>query len=347
MRHHPHSACGLIVGAAILLAAAAARGGWDADAWPSELHPFRGYTQSVQAAEAAAERCVGAGVSATTNAPWFSLFRQRDRLARVKTSIKTARPHYVRPACWNGGATLDAYFLTGTVAALTWTNDTDLCAASSAPTNWLDVTPWFSLNSASNGWRYAPAVFSNLTRTYRQESYYVTNAQDTYWLGLSGVDFTSWASAKSTAQTAWADSGFKHASTIRAYAWAVGQYDAGGPSWSAGYQKYRYNVASFTNAVTNQVDLYCIATNIFDYAGDDSDVFDANGENLAQTYSEYAVAAVPGVTAAVFVVSASSVSTRPNDTLEPDAADPKTSQGYQVSGEFFIHRFDVPGGFAY
>jgi hypothetical protein len=120
---------------------------------------------AAQAQTAAYERCYAVGVNPVTNYPWtarVALAFERGKLVNVKSMVNSVYSYYVRPSCFNGGDTIDAYLQTGSVERLWWTNAAEFLRASNAPTNWFNTTPWIALNVHSNGWVHLPGIMSNL-----------------------------------------------------------------------------------------------------------------------------------------------------------------------------------------
>lgn len=132
--------------------------------WTPSLYPNRGYQHAAQCYTALVARATAAGV-AVPSVPHITapVGRQREKLVAIKEGIAEVAAHYLKPST-------DAAFLAEYLAAtnfnrLAWTNRAQLCAAAGAPTNWLDRTPWPVLADSEYGWKWAPAVFSQLCVT--------------------------------------------------------------------------------------------------------------------------------------------------------------------------------------
>jgi len=152
-----------------LLTAGMALAGW-APEWTNGTR-FAMRVMADQALTAAIERAHSVGVSTNGKSFWWgSFFRQRSKLATAKALLKSCRGDSVGTvftdmAKLDGEGTLKTFLATSSPPVY-YATDAALLTRAGAPTNWLDQTPWFNLNTHSNGFAYFRAVCSNLVLTF-------------------------------------------------------------------------------------------------------------------------------------------------------------------------------------
>ena len=362
----------LAVTAALLLAASPALAGWQY--WGN---PNRRFEMAAQARTAAVERVDAVDAILATNASWaarVALAFERGKLVQVKASVNSCWGYYIRPACFNGGDNLNAYLATGTVEAAFWTNRVEFLRASGAPTNWFDSTPWIGLDAHSNGWKYVPAVFSNLVSTASGDRYAPRGSEPLRYTARDVTNYGGYAvgyRGASNSAVAWvnaasgAGADFREVqsslASLSAYAHWWGTKAASGPTWTAWIERKNVWLDIPSNRVACVRQLYHRAAPtdwLIGFAINSTNVvFDNQADNVSTALVmrvEWGLS-----TAATNALIGNMVQSEPPAALndEPIIEEEYYGKGWRIKvgvdggGEsynpFVVWRFDVAGGFQF
>lgn len=164
--------------------------------WPSWLSPnVGGFDRGNQVLSGAVERLtVIKGPDAWTNYIttniWKSYFSQGSKCKAAKNMIAPLfwYPVYRVDHEFSGSPWVSPASSNYPEGAVWWYTKEDLLSFVGAPSNWFDVHPYVAVSQSDYGWKYFPAVLSNMV--WADDAYHI------YWSGgcMTNTGFTIWFS---------------------------------------------------------------------------------------------------------------------------------------------------------
>jgi hypothetical protein len=195
-------------------------GQWNTNMWPSYETFFDGRKRSIQVYSSLYER---ASIISPTNAfhadtSYPRFFTQRSSLKQYKAKVKEFIPDFVDMTQTNVDGHFQAYFLSSIVRTNVTqhpgapTSDfkdqvrtrlpewsvTGLLVHVGAPTNYLDVTPFFKLNTVSNGWLFMPSIINELVAISAGFADAADTRVEERWNTISYTETQSWTNREYT-----------------------------------------------------------------------------------------------------------------------------------------------------
>lgn len=288
---------------------------------------YHWYNAGNEVLSAAVERAsVSAwGLSGITLPDYASRFLQRSKLVAAKRAITN---------CFNSSGYA---FFAGWVDMASDMTDDDLplltssqvLARAGAPADYFDSTPFFHLQSSSNGWRFFPAICSQLVATV-YEDFFVNQSFDT-WMGAA-YGYANYAAAKAQAEVDWHYAGDQFYSVGKwSRSWIEsGQYNA------FLVDNYAWDILSLPNTgITYSAD-------VFLSVGFDGLDFDPQGYNVSTNLSFYTNIVDSGN----FLLEIGNPST--NSAAKPSWGTDGTSFGWSENTKTRIRfNYEVTNGFRY
>ena len=156
-------------------------GQWNTNIWPSSKTYFDGRKRAMQVYSSLVEKATATATS--TNAIEFpGFFTQRSRLISYKSYIKDSlTTNFVYSTITNAAGN---FYSSNDLTSVSMWSVTGLLADVGAPTNYFDSTPYFKLNTESNGWLFMREICDRLKWTTTDEYIYVYSQR---WADVFGV----------------------------------------------------------------------------------------------------------------------------------------------------------------
>jgi hypothetical protein len=268
----------------------------------------------------------------TTNlyASYFSQWAKCDTAKRI-LSASLADGKWVYPA---------GSYAPDTLAVV---NKSNLLAKFSLPTNWWDVTPRFNFAMETNGWRFIPAVASNVVWAVAiqgEDTVGVTNEARYYGHGETN---TSLADAYNLSI-----SDYSAAVPVSRYTWAYSYvyYVGGVNGYRSDLEKNYcdlYDAFAVLPHITNCSFLGTAFVKVDSFSYGD---FETHGDNVSTNYLEYITwtNSIGQDRGDVFKICTSEIADHPESTTN------SVSQGWALnttgiadSNIVFLYRFNAPG----